>query len=95
MNNEDLAFEEIMDYFSEENIEKALGLFVFDDQEEAANRLAEKALRKYQSKSHKEQLQKVSIMKNTVTLVGFVGNTPEVRTAQSGTGPRCIRLSSA
>ena len=23
-------------------------------------------------------------MKNTVTLVGFVGNTPEVRTAQSG-----------
>ncbi|MEG0286201.1 MULTISPECIES: recombination regulator RecX [Vagococcus] len=44
---------------SEENIEKALGLFVFDDQEEAANRLAEKALRKYQSKSHKEQLQKV------------------------------------
>lgn len=34
-------------------------LFVFDDQEEAAKRLAEKALRKYQSKSHKEQIQKV------------------------------------
>lgn len=27
----------------------------------------------------KEQLRKVSLMKNTVTLVGFVGNTPEVR----------------
>ncbi|MEQ7221885.1 recombination regulator RecX [Vagococcus fluvialis] len=44
---------------SEENISKALELFVFDDQEEAAKRLAEKALRKYQSKSHKEQIQKV------------------------------------
>ena len=31
-----------------------------------------------------EELRKVNFMKNTVTLVGFVGNTPEVRTAQSG-----------
>lgn len=44
---------------SQENIEKALEQFVFDNQEEAAKKLAEKALRKYQSKSHKEQLQKV------------------------------------
>lgn len=44
---------------SQENIESALEQFDFDDQEEAAKKLAEKALRKYQSKSHKEQIQKV------------------------------------
>lgn len=44
---------------SQENIEKALELFILDDQEEAAAKLAQKALRKYQSKSHKEQIQKV------------------------------------
>ncbi|MBO0477338.1 recombination regulator RecX [Vagococcus sp. DIV0080] len=44
---------------SEEHIEKSLEQFFFDDQEEAATKLAIKALRKYQAKSHKEQLQKV------------------------------------
>jgi single-strand DNA-binding protein len=32
----------------------------------------------------KAKASKGQIMKNTVTLVGFVGNNPEVRTAQSG-----------
>ena len=40
-------------------IEKALELFTFDTQETAANQLAEKALRRYRSNSHKEQVQKV------------------------------------
>ncbi len=31
-------------------------------------------------------------MKNTVTLVGFVGNTPEVRTAQSGAAITSLSL---
>ncbi|MFM7377156.1 MAG: single-stranded DNA-binding protein [Erythrobacter sp.] len=31
-------------------------------------------------------------MKNTVTLVGFVGNTPEVRTAQSGASITSLSL---
>ncbi len=44
---------------SEENIQKALTQFGFEIQEEAAKKLAEKALRKYQSKSYKEQIQKV------------------------------------
>ncbi|MEG0731804.1 MAG: recombination regulator RecX [Vagococcus sp.] len=44
---------------SDENIQKALDLFSFDDQEEAATKVAEKALRKYQNKSHKEQINKV------------------------------------
>ena len=44
---------------SEDIISQALNLYTFDEQEESAARLAEKALRKYQSKSHKEQLSKV------------------------------------
>ena len=31
-------------------------------------------------------------MKNTVTLVGFVGNTPEIRTAQSGAAITSLSL---
>lgn len=44
---------------SSENIEKALELYSFDDQEEVAMKVAEKAFRKYKSKSHKEQINKV------------------------------------
>ncbi|MGX7025129.1 recombination regulator RecX [Vagococcus hydrophili] len=44
---------------SEDNIAKALELFTFDEQEEMGMRLAEKALRKYQNKSHKEKINKV------------------------------------
>ena len=44
---------------SEENIAKALEQYSFDDQEEVAMKVAEKALRKYKSKSHKEQINKV------------------------------------
>ena len=34
-------------------------------------------------------------MKNTVTLVGFVGNNPEVRTAQSGASITSISLATS
>ncbi len=44
---------------SAENIEKALELYSFDDQEEMATKVAEKAFRKYKAKSHKEQINKV------------------------------------
>jgi single-stranded DNA-binding protein len=39
-----------------------------------------------------QQLRKVNIMKNTVTLVGFVGNTPEVRNTQSGASITTVSL---
>jgi single-strand DNA-binding protein len=42
-----------------------------------------------------EQLRKVNLMKNTVTLVGFVGNNPEVRTAQSGASITSISLATS
>jgi Single-strand binding protein family len=42
-----------------------------------------------------KQLRKVNIMKNTVTLVGFVGNTPEVRTAQSGASITTLSLATS
>jgi single-strand DNA-binding protein len=34
-------------------------------------------------------------MKNTVTLVGFVGNTPEVRTTQSGVSITTVSLATS
>ena len=34
-------------------------------------------------------------MKNIVTLVGFVGNTPEVRNTQNGTATTCISLATS
>lgn len=42
-----------------DDIVKALELFTFDDQEEMGTRLAIKSLKKYQNKSHKEQINKV------------------------------------
>lgn len=42
----------------EDHVDHALSLYSFDTQEELATRVAEKALRKYKSKSHQEQLNK-------------------------------------
>jgi single-strand DNA-binding protein len=42
-----------------------------------------------------EQLRKDSTMKNTVTLVGFVGNTPEVRETQSGAAITSVSLATS
>jgi single-strand DNA-binding protein len=39
--------------------------------------------------------ERIIIMKNTVTLVGFVGNTPEVRTTQSGVSITNISLATS
>lgn len=44
---------------AEETIERALDLYTFDEQELMASQLAEKALRRYRNKSHKEQIEKV------------------------------------
>lgn len=44
---------------ADDDIAKALELFTFEDQEEMGTRLALKSLKKYQNKSHKEQINKV------------------------------------
>jgi single-strand DNA-binding protein len=42
-----------------------------------------------------EQLRKATLMKNTVTLVGFVGNNPEVRTTQGGASITSVSLATS
>lgn len=59
----------------EEIIQKSLELFTFDDQEELAMKVAQKALKKYKSKSHKEQVNKV---RQHLFTKGFSGDVIEL-----------------
>ena len=47
------------------------------------------------SLGRKNSFERSAFMKNTVTLVGFVGNTPEVRSAQSGASITSLSLATS